>query len=594
MPDTVGGGVVSYTIKAAGAPIPGSYQVSAIHIDQAVNRIATATITLLDGDPSAESFAISASDSFKPGNEIDIEAGYDGTNTLLFSGIVTRQSIRVHSGAGPVLEIECKDKAVRMTVGRKSANYSTSKDSDVIATLIGNVPGLAAEVSATANVVPTLVQYYATDWDYMLMRAEVNGMLVSTINNTVRVFDPTASTASVLTLTYGLNIYSVDAQLNALTQLNQVTASAWDVQNQQLIKAQAANTLAGPGNLSSKELASVAGLDHYDVQTSAAESSAELSSWAKAQMLKSALSKITARVRFQGSAVVPGNYVTVSGLGARFDGLHLVSAVRHDIADGDWRTEASLGLSDRWFVHQHQIEAPPAAGLLPAIGGLYNATVKQINDDPDNEFRILVDVPLFNDSGAGLWARHANFYSTNGQGVFFLPEVGDEVVVGFLSQDPRFPVILGSLYSQKNPAFSAFAPNAQNTMKGIVSKSELRILFDDANKVLQLITPGNNTLVLDDKQQQVALNDQNGNSLVMSSAGITLKSAASITLQAPQNVTIKGDAGIAVQSTGGDVTTAGVNIKETAQAQFLAKGSATAEVQGGVQLTLKAAMVMIN
>lgn len=594
MANSAPGGVVTCDVKVNGAAIPGTYQLYKIHVEQSINRIATATITLLDGDPSSESFAISASSSFVPGNEIGIYAGYDSQNALLFSGIVTKQSIRVANATGPMLEVTCKDKAAVMTVGRKSSAWSKIKDSEVIGKLIGNA-GLASEVAATQVELPELVQYYVTDWDFMLARAEINSMLVSTVNNKVRVFNPTADTASVLTLKYGDNLFSFDAELDALTQLAKVTAKAWDYQHQQLVSAEADNDLAGPGNLSSKQLSTVAGASPFELQTSAAESSDELKCWASAQMLKSELSKITGNAEFQGTAsVLPGKYLTLSGLGARFDGNHFISSVRHDISGGNWLTSVNIGMPALWFVQENTVEAPSSAGLIPGIHGLFNATVKKIDADPDNEYRILVEVALFNDNAAGLWARLANFYSTNGQGAFFLPEVGDEVILGFLNQDPRFPVILGSLYSQKNKPYSQFAPNAKNSMKGIVSKSELRVMFDDEHKVLTLTTPASNTLVLDDQNKQIEIKDQNGNSIVMSSSGIAIKSDKNISLEAAQNISIKGNAGISVQSSAGDVSTKGLNINEAADMQYSAKGNTTAEVQGGVQLTLKAAMVMIN
>jgi Rhs element Vgr protein len=594
MPDTAAGSVASYAVNVNGAAIPGSYQVHAIQIEQAVNRIASATISLLDGTPSAESFPISASSYFVPGNTISIEAGYDGINTVLFEGIVTRQALRVQNASGPILEIECKDQAVKMTVGRKSANHDQTKDSDAISQLIA-AAGLQASVSATTIVLPTLVQYYATDWDFMLARAEVNGLVVSTVNNKVSVFDPTADTTSVIDLTYGANILGFNAELNALTQLAQVTASAWSFQSQQLITASAANSLAGPGNLSSKQLSAVAGLANYQLQTGATETDAELAGWAKAQMLKSELSKITGDVRFQGSALtLPGKYLTLAGMGPRFDGTHFISAVRHDISGGNWVSEASIGLSAIWFAQENQVEAPSAAGLLPGIQGLYNATVLKLCDDPDGEFRIQVEVALFDDQSTGLWARLANFYSTSGQGTFFLPEVGDEVILGFLNQDPRYPVILGSMYSQKNVPYELFSPNQENSMKGIVSKSTLRVMFDDKNKILSLVTPDNNTVILDDQHKQIEVKDDNGNSIVMSSSGIAIKSNGTISLQAGQQVTIQGDTGVALQSSAGDITGKAVNIQQTADMQYTAKGNMQAEVQGGLQLTLKAAMVMIN
>lgn len=592
---TSAGNVVSYQISVEGTPIPDSYPVYAIDVEQGINRVATARITLLDGDVSSESFSISASSTFVPGSEISITAGYDGSNVNIFSGIITRQAIRVANGTGPMLDIECKDKAVKMTVGRKSSVASNIKDSDFMTTLIGNASGVTATVTATQTELPELVQYYVTDWDFMLARAEVNGMVVSTINNTVKVFDPTAETTSSATYTYGVDILAFDGEINSTTQFSQVTASAWDYQNQQLVQAQATNNVAGPGNLSSKTLSSVIGLSTFELQTSAAEASSELTTWAKAQMLKSELSKITGTLKVQGSCgVALANYLTLAGLGARFDGDYFVSKVQHEISDGNWITELQLGMSPIWFVQENDVEASPAAGVLPGIGGLYNGTVKQIDADPDSEYRILVDVALFNDGGAGLWARLANFYSTNGGGVFFLPEVGDEVVLGFLNQDPRYPVILGSMYSQKNKPFSSFTPNADNSMKGIVSKGQLQILFDDVNKILTLVTPGKNTLVLNDQDQKIEIMDQNGNFIVMSSTGIAIKSNQSISLEAAENISIKGNTGITLESSGGDVSTTGMNINETADMAYTAKGSMTAEVQGGTTLTLKAAMVMIN
>jgi Rhs element Vgr protein len=594
MPRSEAGGVVDCVVKVNGKAVAGNYPVTAVHIEQAINRIASATICYLDGNASNESFTISASDQFIPGNKVTIEAGYDGRATVLFEGIVTKQSIRVDNTRGPLLEITCKDKAVKMTVGRKNANFAGSTDSDVMRTIIANA-GLDAQVAATSITMPTLVQYYVTDWDFVLSRADVNGMVVSTLNNQVKVFDPTAGSAPVLTLTYGRNLYSIDAELNSTGQFSEVTATAWSYQSQQLLSAVASNDLPGPGDLSSKSLAGVVDLPSFQLQTTATETDAELMGWAQAQMRKSALSKITGKVDCQGSAkLLPGSYLSLEGLGARFDGDHFVSSVRHAIEDGNWMTEAAIGLSADWFTQQYEIAAPPAAGLLPGIEGLFNATVLKIEDDPEGEFRIQVEVALLGDKGTGLRARLANFYSTNGQGVFFLPEVGDEVILGFLNQDPRFPVILGSMYSQKNVPYELCAPNQLNSMKAIVSKSTLRVMFDDENQILSLVTPAKQTVVLDDKNQQIEIRDSNKNSIVMSASGIAIKSEKTISIEAGQQVTVSGTEGIAMSSSAGNCTASAVNIAHTAETQFSAKADGSAEIQGGLQLTLKAAMVMIN
>ncbi|MCF5558745.1 hypothetical protein, partial [Pseudomonas syringae] len=144
-------GIVTSTVKIKGEPLPGKYSVQRIHIVHAINRIATATLTILDGSASDEGFAISASEAFVPGNAISLEAGYDGINTVLFQGIVTQQALRIESYSGPLLEVTCKVAAVKMTVGRKSANYSQSTDSDVINQLVSTA-GLTASVTSTDTV----------------------------------------------------------------------------------------------------------------------------------------------------------------------------------------------------------------------------------------------------------------------------------------------------------------------------------------------------------------------------------------------------------------------------------------------------------
>ena len=343
-------------------------------------------------------------------------------------------------------------------------------------------------------------------------------------------------------------------------------------------------------------MSEVVGLSEYDLQSTVPLQSGDLTNWSKAALVKSAYSKIQGDVKFQGSNLVdPAKYITLAGLGDRFNGDHIISGVHHVIAHGNWTTEVSVGLSPVWFTEEPDVMAPPASGLLPGAQGLFNATVKKMYEDPDNHYRVLVDIPLFDPSGEGLWARLTNFYSTSGAGAFFMPEVGDEVVVGFLNEDPRFPIILGSMYSStNNKPFDGLDPNEKNTIKAIVSKSGINIEFDDEKKILTLQTPNKNTAIFSDDEKSITIKDQNDNSIVMSDSGITIKSPKNITVEATQNLTLKGDQGVTIESSGGDVQIKGLNIKESAQMEYSAQGSMTASLQGGTQTTIKGAMVMIN
>jgi len=595
MPASSVGGLATFVVKTGGSALPDTMRVLSVQVEKRINRISMAKIVLLDGSASTGKFEASSSSSFVPGMDLTIEAGYDNSNTLIFKGIITSQSIRIDGLIGSALEVECRDEAVKMIVGRKSLTYSKKKDSDIISSIIGSYPALTASVTATENVWPEQVQYYVTDWDYILSLAEANGLIVTTLNGKVSVNKPNANTSPALTITYGDNMLEFDAGMDAITQLGTVKASTWDYKTQAVISQESTNDVAGPGNISSKKLSGVIGLSEYDLQTPASLQSADLGSWAKAQLVKSEYSKIRGRVKFQGSSLVdPALYVTLAGLGDRFSGDYLVSGVSHQIAEGNWTTEVHVGLSPVWFTEEPDVMSPPAAGLLPGARGSFTGTVKKRYEDPDSQFRILVSVPLFDANGDGIWARLSNFYSTAGAGAFFLPEVGDEVVLGFLNEDPRYPIILGSVYSStKIKPFEGLTPNEKNSKKAIVSKSGIYVEFDDDQKIFTIATPGKNTVIISDKDKKITVQDENSNSIVMSADGITIKSAKDVNIEG-QNINLKAQTGVSIAASGGDVKVSGVNIKETAQAEYSAEGSATAKISAGMQLTMKAAMIMIN
>lgn len=591
-----GGDLVSFSIQTNGKAISDLLNVLSVTVEKKVNRISRAKIVLIDGNAATGTFDASSSAAFIPGNEVTIEAGYDAVNAVIFKGIITGQSIRIDDVNGSVLEVECRDAAIKMTVGRKCLSFSKQKDSDIMAAIIGTYSGLTANVAATETTWPGQVQYYATDWDFLLSRADANGMIVTTLNNTVTVAKPDANTSPVQLVQYGINLLDINIVLDSLTQLDTVKADTWDYKNQALITAQTQNNLPGPGNLSSKKLAAVVGLSAYDLQTSGSLAAADLTEWSKAQMVKSCYAKIRGEVKCQGTSLVdPGKYLTLQGLGDRFSGDHLIAGVIHDISDGNWTSEISVGLSPAWFTEEPDVMAPPTSGLLPGARGLLTGTVKKMDADPDAQYRILVNVPLVDQNGAGIWARLANFYSTNGAGAFFLPEVGDEVVLGFLNEDPRYPVILGSLYSSaKLKPFTGLEPNEKNSIKAIVSKSGINVEFDDENKILTIATPAKNTVIISDKDKQLTVKDENSNSIVLSASGITIKSAKDINIEADGNITMKGQQGIKIQSPGGDVATTGMNIKQNADMQYSVEGGQMAKINSGVEMTLKSAMIMIN
>lgn len=277
--------------------------------------------------------------------------------------------------------------------------------------------------------------------------------------------------------------------------------------------------------------------------------------------------------------------------GDRFNGKAFISSLKHDLSKGNWITEAEFGLSPEWFAEQRNLMAPPASGLLPGIEGLHIGVVKKLDEDPEGEQKVQVSVPVLEADVDGVWARLAGFYGSDGIGAFFIPEVGDEVVLGYMNNDPCHPVILGSLYSSKRqPPYSL---TAENLTKAIVTKSKLRLEFDDDKKVVTIMTPGKNTIVISDDDKSIRLQDQNSNTVTLSASGILLDSPHDIAMTAKGKITIEAVGEIDISSKA-DVEVAGLNINNSANIGFAAKGNASAELSASGQTTVKGAMVMIN
>ena len=124
IPTPVAPSVATFTVLSAGTEVPREFQVLSIVVNKAVNRIATATLILRDGDPAAQTFTASEEDYFVPGKELELKAGYQGTEDKIFNGVVVSHAIRVRDQRS-VLEVVCKDPAFKMTLNLKTNMFLT-------------------------------------------------------------------------------------------------------------------------------------------------------------------------------------------------------------------------------------------------------------------------------------------------------------------------------------------------------------------------------------------------------------------------------------------------------------------------------------
>jgi uncharacterized protein involved in type VI secretion and phage assembly len=166
--------------------------------------------------------------------------------------------------------------------------------------------------------------------------------------------------------------------------------------------------------------------------------------------------------------------------------------------------------------------------------GVYPAVVCD-NQDPDAQGRVLVRLPWSPDAGDGayeVWARVATIMAGAGRGTWFIPEVGDEVLVGFQGGDPRWPYVIGALWNGKDDPPESM--DADNNIRSIVSRSGIRITLDDTEDAvaLTLETPGGHRLSMADAGSQITIEDSNGNSCELAPEGITISTDKKLIINA--------------------------------------------------------------
>lgn len=177
------------------------------------------------------------------------------------------------------------------------------------------------------------------------------------------------------------------------------------------------------------------------------------------------------------------------------------------------------GLGGRWY------------GVFPAL-------VTDIKD-PDGQGRVKVTLPWSADTASAryeAWARMATFMGGKNRGSWFIPDTDDEVLVVFEAGDPRRPYVIGGLWNGSDAPPESMDGSGNNYKKVLRSRNGVKVTLDDQDGQEKLIleTPGGQKITMKDGPGAVEIEDSNGNSIKLETAGITITAAAKVTINASQ------------------------------------------------------------
>jgi uncharacterized protein involved in type VI secretion and phage assembly len=189
------------------------------------------------------------------------------------------------------------------------------------------------------------------------------------------------------------------------------------------------------------------------------------------------------------------------------------------------------------------------------------------------------------------WARVINPHSGDARGYFFVPEIGDEVLIDYEHGDPQRPVVIGALYSANHGPEQSWV-TSNNDIKKIRTRSGHTLEFDDTSGSEKLVIyngsgssagSNNNKIILSLNPDKITIESQGD--IELKGNNIKLDAQGSIDLHAVSGMTIKTDSG--------NASLEGTQVSLKADTAFKAEG-VTAEINGTGVTKIQGGIVQIN
>lgn len=487
-----------------------------------LNKIPSAKFTFIGSNADVDQEMVQPTDDLKKGQQIEVKVKVDNKPQTLFKGFIKSIEKSI-SESSVTLRIECKDDAYQLTTisEERENNSQTFEDKlklftkglTLSDTLSGKEWG-QENISHNIHTIP---------WDYLVGFLDSIGMMVNVRNGEFNALDILeAVPEEKYAAENGINVFAFSGREDESKKLSKASIEYWDSSSQSMEKIEAEQD---------------------------AENNIKTLTLNESRFLTSTMTRMANTfLKKSVHAVIQGNITTFGNLEAKAGDFLicnkiskeidqkklLISKEFHTFENASWKTEYTLGLESVQSFTETNSPSIPAqqaqTGQTNSVSGLQIGVVTQIEEDPDNQFRIKVRIPALSENGEGVWARLANVFSGNEMGSFFIPNVDDEVIVGCLGNNPDTPIILGSLYSSQNAM--PFPIEKENYTKAFVTKEGTKIQLDDEKKSIELSTKKGNKLLISDDEKGFVLEDENGNKILMNADGITLDSSKDLILKA--------------------------------------------------------------
>ena len=195
-------------------------------------------------------------------------------------------------------------------------------------------------------------------------------------------------------------------------------------------------------------------------------------------------------------------------------GNFIIIEIAHEVSQGSY-------YKNRFKAIPATIKALPSPKVRMPLAETQMATVLS-NADPQGKGRVRVRMNWQTDGMQTGWVRvmtpdgGSSSDVKSNRGFVFIPEVGDQVLLGFRHGDPARPYVMGSLFN----GTTGGGGGSNNSIKSLKTRSGISVILNDDNKSLEIKDAGGSSIHL----------DGNGNILINAPKNIQLHAGNDMSL----------------------------------------------------------------
>ena len=493
---------------------------------------------------------------FTSSTNLDINFKEEFKDSLI-EGEITAIEVNFNEKSEAPIIVRGYDISHRLHRGRYNRSFLNETDSDIIKKIAKEV-GIKADryIEQSGEPHEYVFQENQTNMEFLRERAAQIGFELFVQDREMYFRKPASK--EKLELKWLLNLSNFHVRVTSAEQVSEVEVKSWDYTRKQLISA-TAKTEQGL-TLSNKERGSSTStkFDLYRKPPKMIVVDRPVATAKQADKMAQALCNelggefIYADAKAEGNPKIrPGKIVELQDMGDRFNGSYYITETRHTYINRIYKTEFSVrGLRGGSLF----TTLTPQTKLQP--GQTFLVGLVTDNSDPKGWGRVKVKFPTLTEEHASQWARVVAPGAANDRGFDCLPEIEDEVLVGFEHGDIHRPYVIGGVWNGKD----APPERVDDSVQG--GKVRLRTIKTRTGNTLQFIeedkgssktgvrveTTGGHKIYLNDSETCIEIETTGGHKLKMDDRGrsISIDSTGNLSLKATGNIEIKANGTITI------------------------------------------------